>query len=234
MSYTLEQVKAKSASKLSGLNPVVKKATEALIEISFSRGVPIVITQGLRTIAEQNALYAQGRTAAGQIVTNAKGGYSFHNFGLAIDFALLLDNGGVSWDMSRDGDGDRAKDWNEVVSVAKSLGFEWGGDWREFKDYPHFQMVFGLTTAQLRAGRTPTETDQARALAVIERITEEEKDVKVSKAITVVNGSKLAEESVLIDGRTYVPLAAIGKAIGATVSWDNKTKTATLTIKGDK
>ncbi|MNV97993.1 hypothetical protein D3C71_1931880 [compost metagenome] len=74
----------------------------------------------------------------------------------------------------------------------------------------------------------------ARALAVIDRIIEEENDVKVDKAITVVNGTKLAEESVLIDGRTYVPLAAIGKAIGAVVSWDNKTKTATLTTKEGK
>lgn len=176
MAITLEQVKAKSANKLRGLHPVVRKATEALIEISYNRGVPIVITQGLRTIAEQDALYAQGRTTSGPAVTNAKGGYSYHNFGLAIDFALLLDGGEVSWDMSRDGDGDGAKDWNEVVAVAKSLGFEWGGDWTSFKDYPHFQMVFGLTTVQLRAGRTLTEIDMARALATIDKIMEEESE----------------------------------------------------------
>ncbi|WP_025693353.1 M15 family metallopeptidase [Paenibacillus zanthoxyli] len=232
---TLEQVQAKSASKLSGLHPVVRKATEALIEICYNRGVPIVITQGLRTNAEQDALYAQGRSADGRIVTNARGGYSFHNFGLAVDFALLLPDGRtVSWDQCRDGDGDGVTDWDEVVAIAKTLGFEWGGDWTGIKDYPHFQVVFGLTTAQLRAGRTPTETDQARAMAAIERLTEEERDVKVDKAKVIVNGEKLAEESVLIEGRTYVPLAAIGKAIGATVGWDNKTKTATLTTKEGK
>lgn len=61
--------------------------------------------------------------------------------------------------------------------------------------------------------------------------TKEVEDVKVDKANTVVNGSKLADGSVLIEGRVYVPLAAIGKAIGAGVTWDNMTKTATLTTK---
>jgi hypothetical protein len=55
--------------------------------------------------------------------------------------------------------------------------------------------------------------------------------LKVDKVNTVVNGLKLPEGSVLIEGRTYVPLAAIGKAIGAQVSWDNVTKTATIITK---
>lgn len=174
MTLTLDYVKAKSASKLSGLNAVVRSAAEALIEGSYDRGVPILITQGLRTIAEQNALYAQGRTAAGSIVTNAKGGYSYHNFGLAIDFALLTGNGStVSWDTARDGDADGVKDWSEVVGVAKALGFAWGGDFKSFKDLPHFEMTFGLTTAQLRAGSTPSEIAMAKAQAVIDKYMEE-------------------------------------------------------------
>lgn len=174
MTLTLDYVKAKSASKLSGLNAVVRSAAEALIEGSYARGVPILITQGLRTIAEQSALYAQGRTTAGSIVTNAKGGYSYHNFGLAIDFALLLENGSsVSWDTARDGDADGVKDWSEVVDVAKALGFAWGGDFKSFKDLPHFEMTFGLTTAQLRAGGTPSEIAMAKAQAVIDKYMEE-------------------------------------------------------------
>lgn len=70
----LEQVKLKSHKRLIGLHPVVVAATLALIERSYARGVNIVITQGLRTIEEQDALYAQGRTKPGPIVTNAKGG----------------------------------------------------------------------------------------------------------------------------------------------------------------
>ncbi|MBY9078319.1 M15 family metallopeptidase [Paenibacillus sp. HN-1] len=170
---TLEQVKAKSAARLSGLQPVNKDAATALIEFAYAHGVPIVITQGLRTIAEQDALYAQGRTKPGQIVTNAKGGYSYHNFGVAIDFALLLPDGSVSWDTKRDGDGDGVADWSEVVADAKRIGWEWGGDWTSFKDLPHFQMDFGLSTADYRAGKRPT---QAQLNAVTEKIAQLEED----------------------------------------------------------
>ncbi|WP_018755216.1 M15 family metallopeptidase [Paenibacillus terrigena] len=158
MTLAIEYVRSRSASRLVGLFPVVKAATEALIDRCFNRGIPIVITQGLRTIAEQDSLYAQGRTKPGQIVTNARGGYSKHNFGMAIDFALLMPDGkSVSWDIKRDGNCDGIEDWGDVVSEAKALGFEWGGDWRSFKDYPHFEMTFSLSTADLRAGKLPTQ-----------------------------------------------------------------------------
>lgn len=171
---TLEYVQSKSAKKLDGLLPVVRAATEALITRCYYRGIPIVITQGLRTIAEQDALYAQGRTKPGAIVTNAKGGYSNHNFGVAIDFALLMPDGkNVSWDMKREGNGNGHADWSEVVEEAKKLGFAWGGDWVSFKDTPHFEMTFGLTTAQYRAGKRPT---QAQIDAAFKKINETEGD----------------------------------------------------------
>lgn len=189
MGLTLEQVKAKSVARLKGLQPVVKAAAEALIERSYTRGVQIIITQGLRTIADQDALFAQGRTQAElnavglshvkaqpskPKVTNARGGYSNHNFGWAIDFALLLPGGRtVSWDTLRDDDKDSLPDWSEVVEEAKKLGLEWGGDWRSFLDLPHLQMVFGLTTTQLRIGRQPTAAQIAAAYAAIDKLQEE-------------------------------------------------------------
>jgi peptidoglycan L-alanyl-D-glutamate endopeptidase CwlK len=247
---TLDQVKSKSAARLKGLHPAVLAAANALIERTYARGVPILITQGLRTKAEQNALFAKGRTqeqlnAVGLShvtaqpkeakVTNAIGGTSYHNYGLAIDFALLLPNGSsVSWDTSRDDDDDKVSDWMEVVDEANKLGFEWGGDWTSFKDLPHLQMTFGLTIKQLQAGAQPTETQTAKALAQIERYMKEAEDVRVDKAATVVNGNRLSADSVLIAGRVYAPLAAIGEAIGAKVEWNNITKTATITTKGAK
>ncbi|ETT45691.1 L-alanyl-D-glutamate peptidase [Paenibacillus sp. FSL R7-269] len=198
MGLTMEQVKAKSAARLVGLHPVVKSAAEALIVRSYACGVPILITQGLRTIAEQDALYAQGRTRPGAIVTNARGGESYHNYGLAVDFALLLPNGSsVSWDMTRDVDQDGTPDWREVVQQSKAIGFEWGGDWTSFKDYPHLQMVFGLTTAQLRAGKEPTAAKIKAAYAVIDRLQEEvqedmskiaELESQVKELVTTVAG----------------------------------------------
>jgi peptidoglycan L-alanyl-D-glutamate endopeptidase CwlK len=68
---------------------------------------------------------------------------------------LMPDGKAVSWDTCRDGDKDGQRDWLEVAAIGKALGFEWGGDWDSFRDMPHFQMVFGLTTAQLRAGAKP-------------------------------------------------------------------------------
>jgi peptidoglycan L-alanyl-D-glutamate endopeptidase CwlK len=111
--------------------------------------------QGLRTIDEQNALYAQGRTKPGSIVTNAKGGSSFHNYGLAIDFAILTDKDGngsfedLSWDIKRDNDKDGTADWLEVVKVFEAAGWSWGGKWSSIKDYPHLEKTFGYTWRQL-------------------------------------------------------------------------------------
>lgn len=220
---TLDQVRDKSAARLVGLHPVLLAAAKALIEQSYSRGVPIVITQGLRTIAEQNALYAQGRTKPGPIVTNAKGGTSYHNYGLAFDFAILLPNGkSLSWDMKRDGDKDKTADWQEVVQEGKRMGLEWGGDWTSFKDASHFQMVFGLTTAQLRAGKRPTAEQVKDALAKIIREDDEvNKDIKVS---ITLNGSKITE-GVLDGGTTYVPVRALAEALGAKVTYDAESKT---------
>lgn len=168
---TLDQVKLKSMPKIEKLHPVLVAATVALIERCYARGVNIVITQGLRTIAEQDALYAQGRTKPGQIVTNAKGGTSYHNYGVAIDFALLLNDGRVvSWDTKLDVDKDGITDWMEVVDEANKLDFEWGGDWTSFKDLPHLQMTFGLSTSQLRAGKQPAADKVAAAYAVIDKL----------------------------------------------------------------
>jgi len=103
-------------------------------------------TSVLRTEEQQDALYAKGRTMPGRIVTKVKGGYSVHNYGLAIDFCLLVDkdsNGtfeAASWDTDYDFDGDGKADWVEIVSAAKRYGFEWGGDWKRFVDNPHIQL----------------------------------------------------------------------------------------------
>ena len=109
----------------------------------------------LRTFAEQDALFAQGRTKPGSIVTNARGGSSYHNYGLAIDIVLLVDkdkNGTfetASWDLKTDFDGDGKSDWQEIVAIFKRYGYEWGGDWK-FVDAPHFQKTLGKSIAELQ------------------------------------------------------------------------------------
>ncbi|MGI8348922.1 M15 family metallopeptidase [Niallia circulans] len=137
------------------LNPVVNEKKDILVKKAGDIGIRVVITEDFRSVEEQNRLYEQGRTREGSIVTNAKGGQSYHNYGLAIDFALMDINGVVIWDMKYDGNGNGKSDWSEVVEIAKSLGFQWGGDWANFKDYPHFQMDFGLTIEELQKGKRP-------------------------------------------------------------------------------
>lgn len=107
-------------------------------------------THTLRTFAEQDALYSKGRTKPGPKVTNAPGGHSWHNWGMAIDIVLMIDknNDGLFetavWDTKSDFDKDGKSDWIEVVQIFKEYGWEWGGDWR-FVDAPHFQKTKGQT-----------------------------------------------------------------------------------------
>lgn len=141
------------------LHPKLRAEAKQIItdaENKFPSNMAIRVVQGLRTWAEQDALYAQGRTKPGPIVTKAKGGSSFHNIGLALDFAIVMDKDGngsfeeLSWDTVKDADKDGMPDWNEVVTSFESKNWEWGGKWRTFKDLPHVQKTFGLTIAQCR------------------------------------------------------------------------------------
>lgn len=149
-----------SVSKVKLLHPKVRDEVTALLdkaEAGFPETVKVRIVQGLRTIDEQNGLYALGRTKPGHIVTNAKGGSSYHNYGLAIDFAILYDKDGngqfeaLSWDINYDFDKDGVKDWQEVVTVFKEGGWSWGGDWNSLKDNPHFEKTFGHNWRNLLA-----------------------------------------------------------------------------------
>jgi peptidoglycan L-alanyl-D-glutamate endopeptidase CwlK len=119
----------------------------------------------LRTFAEQDALFAQGRSKPGKRVTNARGGQSYHNYGLAIDIVLILDkdkNGTfetAAWDVKSDFDGDKKADWMEVVQIFKRYGFEWGGDWK-FLDLPHFQKSFGKSIYELKSLHAAGKVDK--------------------------------------------------------------------------
>lgn len=143
------------ASLPNELHPIVEQKKNKLLEKTAAIGIDVVITDKWRSKKRQNELYAQGRSSNGSIVTHAKGGESYHNYGLAIDYALRNEEGEIIWDISYDGNNNGEKDWFEVAEIAKDLGFEWGGDWLNFKDYPHLQMDFGLSINQLQNGLRP-------------------------------------------------------------------------------
>ncbi|MET3505649.1 peptidoglycan-binding protein [Halalkalibacter oceani] len=140
----------RSQLKLDNVHPYIAERALEVVRKSYAEGIYVQITHGYRSIQEQDALYAQGRTTSGNIVTNARGGYSYHNFGLAVDFVVLDSNGAANWTVD--------SRWKRVGAIGESLSLEWGGNWSNFRDYPHLQYTFGLTTAQLRAGHRPPNT----------------------------------------------------------------------------
>ena len=108
------------------------------------------ITHTLRTFDEQDSLYSIGRRNPGRIVTNAKAGQSYHNYGLALDFCIIKQDGTVSWSRGSDFNNDQQADWMQVVEAFEAIGWEWGGRWKHLKDYPHLQKTFGHKTATLQ------------------------------------------------------------------------------------
>ena len=137
------------------LHPKIRQEARSIYDeicTRLSGDATVRFNHTLRTFAEQDALFAQGRTTAGKIVTKAKAGLSYHNYGLAIDIVLLVKkkdgNNAERWDVKTDFDGDNIADWIECVQVFKEHGFDWGGDWK-FLDLPHFQKTFGFSVREL-------------------------------------------------------------------------------------
>jgi len=145
--------------------PLIKKANEFIAQCKKA-GVTILITQGLRTWAKQNEYYAQGRTTPGKIVTNAKGGESYHNFGLAFDIVPIGGDGKPIWDTDHQawqiamdigglhpGHSKSRLDPQlvaEIVAADLQIDLNWGGDWKSFKDLPHFELTAGTPLQLLR------------------------------------------------------------------------------------
>ena len=102
------------------------------------KGVRLRFSSVYRSVEEQNQLFAKRPK-----VTNARGGQSIHQSGLAFDIVILKDkdNNGTFESASFDID----EHWMNVVKFFKSKGWVWGGDWKSFKDGPHFEKTFGHT-----------------------------------------------------------------------------------------
>lgn len=130
---------------LKDLNPKVAAMCAAFIDECKKQGVDVLITSTLRDNESQNALYAQGRTTKGAIVTNARGGQSFHNYGVAFDFCPIV-NGKCQWN--------DAELFKRCGIIAESIGLEWSGRWAgKMKETAHCQYTGGLTIQDLQAGK---------------------------------------------------------------------------------
>ena len=125
-----DKVDDRSERVIATLLPEVQPYARALIAKAAASGIVIKVLSGLRTYEEQNDLYAQGRTKRGSIVTNARGGYSNHNFGVAFDIGVFEGSRYL----------DESPKYKAVGVLGTDLGLEWGGNWKTIQDEPHFQL----------------------------------------------------------------------------------------------
>ncbi len=122
----------------------VSRATDTLKDMR-RENVDMRVTDGLRTVEEQNDLYAQGRTRPGRVVTNARGGSSWHNYGVAADITFMNEQGTPHWETG----GEYAQLWQRYGRKAEGHGLEWGGDWN-FQDLPHVEYHPGVDAGAAR------------------------------------------------------------------------------------
>ena len=136
----MPQFDPRSEKNIKTLVPKAQEKARAFLQKVRDAGINAKIIDGSRTFAEQDELFAIGRTKPGHIVTNARGGFSNHNFGVAWDIGIF--------------DGTRfiteSALYDKAGKIGKGLGLEWGGDFNSITDKPHFQCKTGKTLAQLR------------------------------------------------------------------------------------
>ena len=131
----------RSETNIATLLPAAQSKARQWLRKCLDAGINVRIICGNRTYQEQDALYAQGRTAAGPKVTNAPAGYSWHNFGVAWDFVVFDANGEPLWESPL---------MEKCGRIAESLDLDWGGSWTSFQDTPHIQLKTGHTLAEAR------------------------------------------------------------------------------------
>jgi peptidoglycan LD-endopeptidase CwlK len=132
---------ARSETNIKTLVPKAQEKAREFLQKVRDAGINARIIGGTRTFAEQDALFALGRTKPGKIVTNARGGFSNHNFGVAWDIGIFEGTKFLG----------ESKLYDKAGEIGKSIGLQWGGDFNSIIDKPHFQCKTGKTLAQLRA-----------------------------------------------------------------------------------
>jgi peptidoglycan LD-endopeptidase CwlK len=134
-----------SSNSINSLNPHVALLAQRFLDLTRANKLDVHIYNAFRSWNEQDRLYAQGRTMPGQVVTNARGGDSYHNWGLAFD-AVPYENGKESTDLNL---------FKKMGQLGQQVGLEWGGTFISIVDLPHFQYTFGLNTWSLLNGVRP-------------------------------------------------------------------------------
>lgn len=132
-----------NSRKIDDLHPKVAAMCRKFIRLAAEQDIDILVYCTYRDEGAQAALYAQGRTQPGRIVTNAKPGHSWHQHRCAFDFVPLI-NGKAVWNDSQL--------YIRCGAIAESVGLEWAGHWTRFREFPHCQFTGGNTIRQFLAG----------------------------------------------------------------------------------
>lgn len=185
-------------------HPKLQTLANQLVMECKKQGLIIKITECLRTTAEQDALYAKGRTTSGSIVTNARGSSfsSMHQWGVAFDICRNDGKGAYN-----DADGFFTK----VGKIGTRLGLEWGGSWTSPVDKPHFQLAeWGSTTSRLKAKYGAPDNFM--------KTWKKEDDEMVENSEIIVNGKKIPVKRIMKDGTNYIKLRDVADAFGYSIS----------------
>jgi peptidoglycan L-alanyl-D-glutamate endopeptidase CwlK len=134
-----------NSRSLDDLIPPAKERVERFLSLCKDNNIDLLVTSTYRDNESQQALYEQGRTTAGKVVTNAKAGDSWHNWRCAVDVVPMV-NGKPNWDGLH-------PVWDQIGTLGEQAGLEWAGRWRTFKELAHFQYTGGLTLTDLKSGK---------------------------------------------------------------------------------
>jgi peptidoglycan L-alanyl-D-glutamate endopeptidase CwlK len=134
-----------NSRSLDDLIAPAKERVERFIALCKDENIDLLVTSTYRDNESQQALYEQGRTTAGKVVTNAKAGDSWHNWRCAVDVVPMV-NGKPNWDGLH-------PVWDQIGKLGEQAGLEWAGRWRTFKELAHFQYTGGLTLTDLKNGK---------------------------------------------------------------------------------
>ena len=145
--------------ELAHLEPTTRTMVDKALQLLKERGLDVLVTCTYRSWEEQASEYAKGRTKPGPKVTNARPGYSWHQWGRALDFVPRRNGKTLVWGTRGNGiDQDPTDDntddlelWQRCASCFKEAGMQWAGDWVSSCEYPHVQNVGNLALHGLLA-----------------------------------------------------------------------------------
>ena len=153
-----------ASRKIEDLHPRVAMVFKAWLDDCEKAGIDVLVYCTYRDSKEQDELYKIGRTVKGEgvtkarpmgrTVTNAKGGYSLHQYRVAIDCVPIF-KGKALWNGDIPSTPQNDKLYEKMAALAAKHGIEWSGNWKTFKETAHFQYTGGLKLEDLREGKIP-------------------------------------------------------------------------------